>query len=189
MQIIINTNTGRKTVIANEEDTVRKVLADNHVNYGMTTVMLNGDVVRDVDATLEELGAKNLSTISCCYKADNAVQVKTAGQAMVIVSGIKTEDLKKAEKFRPEALVLKDKDDEPVFAVATGKKSSIEYNSITFGEEENGFAAATIYPVEREKIKEDYAFILISLKKVEAQLEAAMTEIAEDAAAVEAMIV
>ncbi len=38
-------------------------------------------------------------------------KVKTMGQAIVVVSEVKLEDIKKIQKYRPEALVLKGGED------------------------------------------------------------------------------
>ena len=49
-------------------------------------------------------------------------KVKTMGQAIVVVSEVKLEDIKKIQKYRPEALVLKGGEDnkEEIFRVGIG---------------------------------------------------------------------
>ena len=49
-------------------------------------------------------------------------KVKTMGQAIVVVSEVKLEDIKKIQKYRPEALVLKGGEDnkEEIFRIGIG---------------------------------------------------------------------
>ena len=63
-------------------------------------------------------------------------KVKTMGQAIVVVSDVKLEDIKKIEKYRPDALVLKGGEDnkEEIFRIGTGS-SSINTYGASFCEE------------------------------------------------------
>ena len=51
---------------------------------------------------------------------ENTAKIHIIGAAAVLVSGIKLEDWKLAEKYAPEALTVLDEKGEPVFRVATG---------------------------------------------------------------------
>ena len=65
-------------------------------------------------------------------------KVTVAGQAVVITSGVKLEDIKTIAKYRPDALVLKGgKDDkEEIFRVGvTEGKGSINQYGASFGQE------------------------------------------------------
>ena len=52
------------------------------------------------------------------------------GQAIVVVSDVKLEDIKKIEKYRPDALVLKGGEDnkEEIFRIGTG---TVSYTHLT----------------------------------------------------------
>ena len=54
-------------------------------------------------------------------------KVKTMGQAIVVVSEVKLEDIKKIQKYRPEALVLKGGEDnkEEIFRIGIGDGLSL----------------------------------------------------------------
>jgi len=89
--------------------------------------------------------------------------VKKFGEAVVITSAAKLEDIKKIAKYRPEKLVLMGGDDgkELLFAVGlSGNRSgSINKYSIDFGGcDENGFAQVTVaYTGPAEGVKEALA--------------------------------
>ena len=46
-------------------------------------------------------------------------KIKVAGKAVVITSSLKYEDIKTIEKYRKNALTLRDEKDEPVFRIGT----------------------------------------------------------------------
>ncbi len=63
--------------------------------------------------------------------------VKIAGDAVVITSTMKLEDLNTLKKYRPDALVLKDENKEPIFAVGTTSTGRGDINEfgVTFDSE------------------------------------------------------
>ena len=46
------------------------------------------------------------------------------GDALVLTSGLKLETLRKTKKYRPDALVLRDKEKNPVFSIDVGTKTA-----------------------------------------------------------------
>ena len=75
-------------------------------------------------------------------------KIKVAGDAVVITSSMKLDDLKTIEKYRPESLILKGGADnkEPIFAITTkGRYGNINSNGATFASESrDGEKLATI---------------------------------------------
>lgn len=103
-------------------------------------------------------------------------KIKILGNAMTLTSNMKSEDIAKAEKFCPEALQLKDNNDDIYFIVKTGSPSASKFG-VSFNETNSeGKAYMTICGVIRdvdtkETIKEDFAEIILNLRAVEHQME------------------
>lgn len=75
--------------------------------------------------------------------------VKKFGEAVVITSGLKLEDIRKIAKYRPEALVLlsEGEEKEPVFCIAPCEKRAggiSKYGAEFGGCDANGFAQVTM---------------------------------------------
>lgn len=117
-----------------------------------------------------------------------------AGDAVVVTSALKLEEIRKVEKYRPKALYLMGGEDgkEPIFRVGTSKKGSIgeygiEFASATHDDEK--LASITVgAPVAAGDIKdavaEFYGPIIMNLNKVEAAIPAVLDEIDAEKAAV-----
>ena len=80
---------------------------------------------------------------------ENTAKIHIIGAAAVLVSGVKLEDWKLAEKYAPEALTVLDEKGEPVFRVATGDSTgSMNRYGVVWGCEnyrsEEGNATVTI---------------------------------------------
>jgi len=116
--------------------------------------------------------------------------VKKFGEAVVITSGAKLEDIRKIAKYRPEKLVLMGGEDgkEPIFAVGlSGNRSgSINKYSIDFGGcDENGLAQVTVaYTGPAEGVKEALADSIgpqvMMLTKLEDSFRGVLDEINAD---------
>lgn len=119
VKITLITNAGKKTVIANETDTLRSVYEKNDVNYGSCTNTIDSVPLKvgDLNKTLAELGVGETCRMSSIVKMDNAANIILAGDACVVKSGVKLEAWKKVLKFEPD-FCLTDEDDEPLFRVA-----------------------------------------------------------------------
>ncbi len=120
--------------------------------------------------------------------------VKKFGEAVVITSALKLEDIKKAVKYRPDALVLYGGEDgkEPVFAIGTSTNRCGSINSVSVdfgGADAEGFAQVTLTyagPDEgvREALADSIGRQLVQLAKLEETLPAVLAEIDAEIAAV-----
>lgn len=71
IQLTIGSTTNRKTVIVDENITVREALSS--VTFPMSdTLRLNGETVHDLDATLSSFGVTDRAALLAVTKADNA---------------------------------------------------------------------------------------------------------------------
>lgn len=100
--------------------------------------------------------------------------IKVIGDAMVVTSAIKMEDIKLLQRLDADSLVARDKNDEPVYAVFTGDSGFMGGTGIRFtGADNNGFATVTILlppatQAQREEfIKENYAMAITALQTME----------------------
>ena len=120
-------------------------------------------------------------------------KVTIAGDAVVVSSSMKLEDLKTIAKYRPKALTLMGGDNgkEPVFAIGiTSGPGSINNFGVSFGRESHDEQKlATVTMVLKgatgdvaEHVADVLGAALISLGKLEAQLPAVLEEIAAEKA-------
>ena len=89
---------------------------------------------------------------------ENRPHVYIMGAAAVIVSGVKLEDWKTAEKYAPEKLRIPDENGEPVFRVMTsGGTGSINHYGVVWGNfpTEEGYATVTVLIDEEVENKKE----------------------------------
>ena len=123
--------------------------------------------------------------------------IKKFGQAVVITSAAKLEEIKKIAKYNPDALVLKKENEdgvkEPVFCVgisAKDRSGSVGTYGIEFGSaDENGYAQVTLdYTGPDVGVKEALADSLgrqiVMLNALEATFGDALEQIDRDVAAI-----
>ena len=122
-------------------------------------------------------------------------KITIAGDAVVITSSMKLEDIKTIEKYRPKALVLMGGEDgkDPVFAIDTteGTGSISEYGA-SFGRESHDdeklatitMCLGTDASDVKDWVADKIGGAIISLNKLEEQLPAVLAEIAEEKARV-----
>ena len=127
-------------------------------------------------------------------------KITVAGQAVVVTSGTKLDDLKLVKKYRPDALTLysEGEEKEPVFKIgfcADGSGSigtyGIEFPETSYNDE--GLAQVTLlYEGETEDLKESIVDsiggAILKLNKLEKKLPDVVAEIAAERAAVLAQI-
>lgn len=121
-------------------------------------------------------------------------KVTVCGDAVVITSNLTLSDLKKIQKYNPDALVLKGEDGKtPVFAACVGYgKGSINANGAEFAPAtSNAEGLATITYVDdgivgdaKEYVAESLGSAILSLNRLEAQLPAVLAAIDAEKAAV-----
>lgn len=125
--------------------------------------------------------------------------IKVFGNAVVITSALKAEDIKLAAKYQPEALILKDKNDVPFFGVGTTTGTgSITDSGVYFdGVSRDGAGLATLTlgftgsdkPEEiKDQIADKFGIAIARLNKVEATIPAVINDIAAQKATVVAAI-
>lgn len=114
--------------------------------------------------------------------------VKILGDVFQIKSALTEDQIKKAERYSPDLLKIKDEEGNETFAVGVGSSSISKYG-ICFGalDEEDGKVYVTVSsdgPVTKEDIVESFAPILTKLNFVEGQILAGIDAIYEKEAAV-----
>ena len=115
-------------------------------------------------------------------------KAKVLGDALVITSTQKLEDLELVKKYRPETLVLKDEDGDEYFRVGVSNGSGTigTYGAEFGGETHDAEKKATITlmidgngtPEEiKADIAEDIGLVLLNIEKVEEKIPAILSEI------------
>ena len=114
-------------------------------------------------------------------------KITITGNAVVITSAVKAEDIKKVAKYQPSALALKNEEKEEIFKVCYRENSnSIGKYGAEFGgvsRDGQGFACITLAlnaPADadvKELIADEFGAALLSLNKVEAQIPSAIQAI------------
>lgn len=127
-------------------------------------------------------------------------KITIAGDAVVITSSMKLEDLAKIKKYRPDALVLKGGEDgkEPIFCVSVseGGSGSINKYGVEFTSETHDDAKlASVTMVGegitgdiREVVADNFGLPVLNLNKIEATLPAVLAEIDAEKASIMANI-
>lgn len=120
-------------------------------------------------------------------------KITVAGDAIVVTSALKMEDIKTVEKYNPDALVLMGGEDgkEPVFRVATTSgDGNIGQYGASFGRTtEGGLACVTIVDPKmdgniKEYVADKFGTAITQLEKIEAAMPDVLTAIAADKAKV-----
>lgn len=185
VKITLITNAGRKTVIASEDKTLRKIYEENEVNYDSCTNTIDSVPLRigDLDKTLRELGVGETCRMSSIVKMDNAAKIILTGDACIIKSGVKLDDWKKVLKFEPE-FGLYNEDDEPIFLVDVDENmGSLNSNGAVFSvrPDHEGYAVITtvIDPAVEDKVQavtDKLGTALLRLNELEAKVPDKITE-------------
>lgn len=115
-----------RSAIVDENTTIRDFLNDHDMDYGRLVVSLDAETIRGeaLDSTFKDfgigVGSRDKCYLLCVIKADNAASITVAGSVAMIATKVPFETLEKIEKYKPEALSLKDETGEEVFKVTTG---------------------------------------------------------------------
>lgn len=114
------------------------------------------------------------------------------GDAVVITSALKVSDIATAAKYNPQALSLREKNEdgkfEEVFRISVGENGGVSRYGITFSgtsRDGKGFATVTLPftgsddpKAAKDEIADAYGVAIAQLNKIEAALPAALDEIA-----------
>lgn len=116
------------------------------------------------------------------------------GEAIVVTSELKLEDIRTIKKYRPDALILKGGEEgkDPIFAIAEGNNGDINKFGICFtGETRDDDKKATLttsidYDGEdiEEYVSDKFGAVITNLNKLEATLPSVIKEITDAKAAV-----
>ena len=125
-------------------------------------------------------------------------KIIVAGDAVVITSDVKLEDIKLVKKYRPEALTLfegEGKEKEAVFKIGIGASSIGKYGAEFDQESRDDDKLATLTVLipagtkdAKEYVSDVYGRPVLMLNKLEATLPGVIEEIAAEKAAIEANI-
>lgn len=117
--------------------------------------------------------------------------IKISGRTATIVSVYTLADIEKLGKYRPEALVLEDKDGNVTFKVGTSCCGSISDYGVGFADETfgNGKACVTVlggdaYATAEEFVLEEIGTAINKLNKVESQIAGALDEVEAEITAI-----
>ena len=122
-------------------------------------------------------------------------KITIAGEAVVITSALKREDIELLEKYRPDALILKGGEDgkKPIFRIATttGAGDINKYGACFGGETHDEAKLATITMMSgvvgediREAVAEKVGTAILNLNKLEATLPEVLDEISAEKSAI-----
>lgn len=121
-------------------------------------------------------------------------KITVMGDAVVITSALKLEDLANIAKYRKKSLILKGGEDgkEPIFGICVkeGSVGSIDANGAVFGRADtNGKAMITLVKTGdpatvKARLADELGGALMNLNKLESQLAGVVSEIAADKATV-----
>lgn len=124
-------------------------------------------------------------------------KITIAGQAVVVTSALKLEDIKKVKKYRPDALILKGGEDgkEPIFALGVGA-DSINKFGVSFCQEtrdDNKYAVLTMTTTYdgdniEDFVADELGAAIINLNKLEEKLPGVIAEIDAEKATIKSNI-
>lgn len=197
INVVVGNNMGRKSVIVDENVTLKKVLEENSIDYTVGMTSLDGATLGagELNKTFAELGVTEKCYLLNVVKADNAAKIKIAGRACVVESAHTLEEIALLEKFRPKALSLFETEGScktEVFKVGTGKgNGSINAYGASFGGSATAGGKAVITMMIPESVadpkkwaEDAIGVAILNLNKVEGQFEAALAEVQEEQASV-----
>lgn len=123
------------------------------------------------------------------------MKIKIVGDAMVVVSEAKLQDIKTLEKYAPEALSLTNKDGERYFTIATtdGNGSVSKYGVAFSGKTTEGNATITMCIPSNVEDKHKYAvdkigMAVMAVNEVEEQIKNAIGSVNDKLALVDSAI-
>lgn len=196
IKVTVGNNLSRKSVIVPETSTLREILEANEINYNTGMTSLDGASLApgDIDKTFSDFGIAEKCYLLNVVKADNAVNITALGEAAVLFSLIKLDQLKALLKYIPSAATLTDEETkEELFriGIADSGLGTVNKYGISFSPtpSEDGDAQVTLtLPDEHGDIKDyledHYAEAILNLQKIESNLFTYLDQIDANRAAV-----
>lgn len=192
-KIKVITMNGIETLLAEDTQTVRELLESEDITFQGRVLTLNGYTLSaaDLNLTVGELIDGDKGTIGIAAKTENAATATVIGNAFVVTSELKLEDLEAIKKYRPAALTAYEKDEdghkEPVFKIGLTKTSAGEISKMgaIFGEatDADGHARLTMSfegNPEQDEMIDRVGPAIVRLNKMEEDLAAVLEAIAAD---------
>lgn len=192
-KIKVITMNGIETLLAEDTQTVRELLEAEDITFQGRVLTLNGYTMSagDLNLTVGELIDGDKGTIGIAAKTENAATATVLGNAFVVTSALKRDDLETIKKYRPAALTAYEKDEdgnkEPVFKIGLSKSNPGEISQMgaIFGEvtDDEGHARLTISFTgnpEKEEMIDRMGPAIIKLNKMEEDLAEVLGLIAAD---------
>ena len=202
IKLKVITMSGIETLMVTKDKTIKEILDENEITYAGRTMTLDGYnlTATELGSTLDEMGVGDKATIGISAKSENAATATVIGNAIVVTSALKREELETIKKYRPKALTLFEKDEDekklPVFAIALTKATSgeIDKNGAVFGEltDDEGHARLTMTfgpELEKQDLIDKIGPAILKLNELEQVLAGQLTEIAADKEAATGAIV
>ena len=195
IQVVVGNNVSRQTKVVDSSASLRSVLEEAGIDYARGGVHLDGSPVQagGLDKSFDDYGITERAYLLSVVKADNAAKIAVTGNAAVITSTLKREDINLVQKYRPTALVLMGgkENKEEVFRIANTSNpyGNISGKGAMFGAENaNGEAIITeLFTAVSDDIKSEladkYGTALVNLGKMEEILPTVVEEIKAERAA------
>ena len=199
IKVTVSNTIERRTLAVDEKTTVNEILKNTGMVFSASRARLNDTplTAAEMDSPLGSLGVGDACRVACVAGQNNAsCGVSIVGAVAVLESDLTLEQIRIVKKHRPDALVVVDKNDNPVFDIdlAETAAGSLDKKRAAFGTATsmNGNATITI-PLEGHAdpvayIAEEYGACLTFIRKLEDNALSQMGEIEEERAAVRHMI-
>lgn len=194
IKVTVGNNVSRKSVMVSADATLRSILEENEIDYTRGMTSLDGATLKpgDLDKSFADLGVAEKCYLLNVVKADNAATAVANGEACVLKSAMKLDDIKLAKKYDKSALVLTEKVDgakEEIFRVdiaAKGPGSASMYGvEFAPNADKDGYAQVTVMmPANHgdvsDWIEDNMGAAIKHLSTLEANFAAALENIAAD---------
>lgn len=186
IKVTVGNNLSRKSVIVEETATLREVLEDNEINYTTGMTALDGATLKagDLDKTFADFGISEKCYLLNVVKADNAAEITVLGEAAVLTSSMKLEDIQMLKKYNPKVLSVFDsetKEESFRVSVSAGGAGMANKYGISFSPtaNANGYAQVTINLPEdhgdvMDYLEDHFGEALLYLNDIEANADEAI---------------
>lgn len=182
----------RKNIVVSANTTIEAALEQAGIEpNGLVT--LQGTIIgkTELGRTLAEYGVGETAILNVNAKTDNAAQIVLAGEVGVIKSAWSYDNIATIEKYKPEALEIREGED-VVFKVGTteGHGTASKYG-LEFAKTESDSASVAVeLPAEGAEayVMDTLGPVCVKLAKLEEGFEAALAEIEAQKTLIASMI-
>ena len=198
IKVILSNNLERRIINTDGEKTVRQILEDAGMFLAGSRTMMNGTPLTagEMNFPLMDLGVEDTCCITHVAAQNNACGVSIVGAVAVLESDLTLAQIKMFRKYRPDALIAVNKDNDPLFSIdlADTPEGSLSKDRAAFGTVTSMKGNATItipvgaHPDPVEYIAEEYGPCLNIIRRLEENALAQISDLEEECAAIRAMI-